>query len=243
MYVREVDHKPLTFTAPSTVWRNDLVMKDRETKSLWSHHSMKAIDGPHKGAELAMYPYVLTTWGAWRRLHPDSLILDKTDTWVNGTRLNLWDTYYSNPSLTGQLGLGNPDKRLDGKTVMVAVRDGAVSTVYPHPELAKQPVVNDTVGKLDIVTVFDVKSRSAAVWRREVAGRVLEFETAPAQADATCVRDRQTGTVWRALDGKGLRGPLKSHALTQVPSVTGYWFAWATHYPEARVWQADPPAK
>lgn len=243
MYVREVDHKPLTFTAPSTVWRNDLVMKDRETKSLWSHHSMKAIDGPHKGAELAMYPYVLTTWGAWRRLHPDSLVLDKTETWVEGSRTNLWDTYYGNGALTGQLGLGNPDPRLEGKTVMVAVRQGKISTVYPFPELEKKPVVNDKVGTLDVVTVFDIKTHSAAVWRREVEGRQLEFEAAPAEGDMACMRDNQTGTVWRALDGKALRGPLKGRALTQVPSVTGFWFAWATHYPEARVWPADSSAR
>lgn len=243
MYVREVDHKPLTFTVPSTVWRNDLVFKDRESGSLWSHHSMKSIAGKHAGVELAMYPYVLTTWGAWRRLHPDSLVVDKTETWVAGSRKNLWDSYFSNSDLTGQLGLGNPDPRLEGKAVMTAVRHGNSSTVFPQAELKKQPVVNETVGDTAVVVACDKVGHGAAVWRREARGQVLDFEEAPSEADMACMRDRQTGTIWHALDGHAVRGPMKGCTLTQVPSVTGYWFAWATHYPKARVWRADPGAR
>lgn len=238
MYVRDIRSKKLTFTAPSTSWKNDLVMKDRETGTLWSHHSMKAIAGPLLGAELPMHASLLTTWGRWRQLHPDSLILDKSDTWVSGPQQNMWERYFKDSEMNGQLGLGNPDPRLGGKEVVLTVRLGGESTAYPLARLEQNPVVNDVVGGRPLLAVCDRDDRTTAVWSREVDGRVLEFEGPVAGKDGSMgVRDRQTGSLWNAFTGQASGGPLAGRRLQQVPAVTGFWFAWATHYPGTRIWQ------
>jgi Protein of unknown function (DUF3179) len=51
------------------------VFKDRETDSRWQQSSLEAISGPLKGAHLELYPFLLTDWGEWRRLHPDTVVL------------------------------------------------------------------------------------------------------------------------------------------------------------------------
>ena len=45
MYARKVDNRTLTFGVSGLLVRNSLVMYDRETGSLWSHLSGKALDG------------------------------------------------------------------------------------------------------------------------------------------------------------------------------------------------------
>ena len=51
------------------------VFQDRETGSRWQQSSLQAISGPLKGERLELYPFLLTDWNEWRRLHPDTLVL------------------------------------------------------------------------------------------------------------------------------------------------------------------------
>src|SRR5262245_8285035 len=51
------------------------VFKDVETGSRWQQSSLEAISGPLKGEHLELYPFLLTSWEEWLRLHPDTLVL------------------------------------------------------------------------------------------------------------------------------------------------------------------------
>jgi len=51
------------------------VFKDRETGSRWQQSSLKAISGPLQGERLELYPFLLTDWHEWHRLHPDTSVL------------------------------------------------------------------------------------------------------------------------------------------------------------------------
>src|SRR5215467_4796777 len=51
------------------------VFSDVETKSRWQQSSLEAISGPMRGEHLKLYPFLLTSWEEWLRLHPDTLVL------------------------------------------------------------------------------------------------------------------------------------------------------------------------
>ena len=51
------------------------VFQDRETGSRWQQSSLQAISGPLKGEHLELYPFLLTDWKEWHRLHPDTQVL------------------------------------------------------------------------------------------------------------------------------------------------------------------------
>ena len=232
MYVRQVDGKTLSFVAPSTLWRNDLVMKDLESGSLWSHHSMKCILGPSLGKTLTLHPYVMTSWGRWRRAHPNSAILDKSDPRMPHSRLkeDNWEIYFKNPSLLGVVGEGNADPRLPGKTRVLCVSLGGEQTVYVPDKMPPRGVVNDVVGGQPILVV--VEGPTSLVWSRRLAGQVITFERAGPDA----VRDRESKSDWDLMTGRCIGGAHGGQQLEAVPSVTGFWFAWARHYPATRIW-------
>ena len=77
MYAREVNGQVLDFGVSGKLYRNVLVMYDRQTESLWSQLLGKAIIGPMKGTPLTMLPATVMTWGVWRQEHPDGLLLKK----------------------------------------------------------------------------------------------------------------------------------------------------------------------
>ena len=74
MFRAEAKGKPLVFDNAGVVAGNE-VFKDRQTASRWQQSSLEAISGPLQGEHLKLYPFLLTSWEEWRRLHPGTLVL------------------------------------------------------------------------------------------------------------------------------------------------------------------------
>lgn len=73
---RRVDDQTLTFAVSGRLYRNDLVMVDRETGSLWPQILGEALHGPLEGTRLDRLDLASTTWRAWRRAHPETQALE-----------------------------------------------------------------------------------------------------------------------------------------------------------------------
>jgi hypothetical protein len=69
-----IDGKTLTVDLEGLQGLN-FVMRDRQTGSLWQQATGVAFEGPLKGKRLTLIDFLLTTWGEWRQLHPDTLAL------------------------------------------------------------------------------------------------------------------------------------------------------------------------
>ena len=53
---------------------NQLVMRDLQTRTLWSQFSSTAVEGPLAGTELDFVASQTISWAAWKKLHPDTLV-------------------------------------------------------------------------------------------------------------------------------------------------------------------------
>ena len=95
VFEREVDGRALTFEASGKLWRDALVMWDRETKSLWTQHDGRALQGRSRdaGRQLAMVPSTRSTWADARRRHPDGLVLKKKSDLLGGGAATIYDDY------------------------------------------------------------------------------------------------------------------------------------------------------
>jgi len=104
------------------LFRGVMAMIDPSTETVWSHLAGEALLGPDKGKTLPALPVVNTTWGEWKRLHPD-------------TTTPVWDAryrrYYSQKVISGQDYLpptfcptlsGLRDDRLAPNALVLAVR-------------------------------------------------------------------------------------------------------------------------
>ena len=77
----EVEGNVLQFDVV-TNYRANLVMVDRQTGSWWQQLTGKAIQGKLSGTALKLIPVDLMTWGAWKKLYPDTRVLSR-DTGFN----------------------------------------------------------------------------------------------------------------------------------------------------------------
>ena len=220
----------LTFGVSGKLIRNSLVMFDRQTGSLWSHLTGEALQGSLAGQHLQQLLSEQTTWGKWRTQHPKSLMLDvdPVDVWWDP-----YDLYYDSLS-AGVVGRKRTDNRLPVKEKVIGVRLGGEVKAYSFTALARDRVVNDTVGGVPLVVVFDGPSQSGAVYRRDVGGKLLTFTRGPT---ALSMLDDETGSTWDGLSGKATSGLDAGMELEQVPITYAFWFGWVDFYPNTQLYK------
>lgn len=227
MYVREIDGDETTFGVSGTLWRDALVFYDRATRTFWSQINGTGLRGPHEGKTLRELPSRVTTWGEWKRAHPDTLVLRPDKRSRGGSA---YAGYFNDPSRMGVLGRENPDPRLPGKELVLGVVAGAHSAAVSLERLRSQGLIQGRIGEVPLLAV-PVGSGDGRTFDRRMDGRVLGFEA----IDAERLRDRETGSVWEARTGRAAEGPLEGRELRELTSMRVYWFVWVSFHPGTAV--------
>ena len=227
MYVRKIEGKETTFGVTGTLWRDALVFFDRETDSYWSQINGTAIRGDHEGKVLSEIPSVLTTWGDWKRRHPDTLVLHPGQKSRDGSR---YADYFESPDYMGALGTTNPDPRLPGKTLVLGIQNQEKTVAITLDALTQRAVVQGKIGEAPLLAV-SVAPRSGFAFDRSLDGNVLDFHP---RVDGLMV-DAQTGSIWDPSQGLAIGGPMKGKRLEPIDSTSIYWFVWAAFHPDTDI--------
>ncbi len=247
VFDRRVGDLVLDFGTSGRLYNSDLVMYDRQTKSLWPQIEARAVVGPLIGEELEVLPAAMVPWDVWRAAHPDGRVLSRDTGFERPYGQNPYVGYDEPGSLPSRLFLGPIDRRLQPMERVLAVELGGVTRAYPFGALAADAptAVNDTLGGTEVVVFYQRGATSAldaldipegrdvgatGLFERVVDGRTLTFEV-----EGGSFVDVETGTRWDLL-GNGVAGPLEGERLQPVPHVDTFWFAWAAFQPDTEVW-------
>jgi len=232
VYTREVEGRELDFGVSGKLYKDALVMFDRQTQSLWTQVDGSVLRGEMKGRRLNHLPSVQTTWKQWKTLHPDTLVLKKEK--KEKAKGSAYDDYHASPEMMGINDSRNPDARLPGKALVVTIRDGNDALAIPAKALEKTPLHQTEVAGTPLAVVFQQNTETALVFDRRVDAHTLNFRPLR-HGDQVDLTDTQTGTLWSGLTGKALKGELVGKRLRPVPHMLNYWFAWAAYNPRTRV--------
>lgn len=236
----------LTFGTAGKLYRSNLVMYDRQTRSLWLQFTGQAVLGELKGARLREVPSVTVAFGDFRASFPGGVVLRRPD----GGRYDItpFAGYEGRRAPASSLFSGAADPRRAAMGRVVGVTRGGESRAYPYAALGacgNPAVVTDTLGGHAIVVLWSGRARSvldaplmeegrrvggSGVFEPKVGNQRLTFETV-----GGAIRDRETGSTWSLL-GRALSGPLAGQSLIPVPHADAFWFAWAAFVPSTGVW-------
>lgn len=230
------------FGVSGRLWREDLVLYDERTDSLWSQLLATAIRGPLTGERLSLVPSSLTTWGEWRRTHPDTRVLlppPRSNT-VRGPEatFDYFDPKYSYGDQRQIVGYDSEGELAD-RTLVLGVEHGGVARAYPFGAVREAGVVNDRVGGLPVVVTV-TPGNSMAAYRRRVQGDVLRFEPVDADAGADDTDDRYMragDSRWERATGRATDGPYAGVRLdraTDQPPM--FWVGWSNFHPDTDVY-------
>jgi hypothetical protein len=229
----EVKGQPLVLDNAGVAGGNE-VFKDRGTGSRWQQSSLEAISGPLQGAHLELYPFLLTSWQEWHRLHPDTLVLKPLPGYADRIAEK---NKMIREGLSGEGAAPNDvtyhDDRLKPKTMILGIDVGGASKAYPLEVLRQVRVVNDPVGGRPVLIVHQPTSDTTTAFVARSGGKTLTFDAANAETSA--IVDRETGSRWNAY-GQCVAGRLKGSTLESLVLEPEYWFAWSEFHRETAVY-------
>lgn len=212
MYAATVRARPLTFQVSGMLWNRSLVMRDKETGSLWSHILGESMRGDLKGEKLKLIPSVITDWRSWKADHPETTVLA-----LDRTARQFRTEFQQRPD-TFVLGLA-----VRGKT-----------KAYAFDILKNHPVLNDTFADLPVLITFDRKSTGARMFNRALGDQTLTFLAGKEGA----LSDKETNSTWNPATGRCTKGKLKGKELTPIPAIISFRKAWNTFHPDSEVYKA-----
>ena len=214
------------------------VFKDVETGTRWQQSSLEAIDGPLKGDHLELYPFLLTSWEEWLRLHPDTLVLKPLPGYADriaAKNVQLREGYPQGKSAPSDVV--RRDDRLKAYTKIIGLTVAGASRAFPLESLGRARVVNEELGGQPILVVHQPKSDTTTAFVASSKGRRLTFEAA--NAGATELIDRETRSRWNAY-GSCTSGTLKGTQLESLIMEPEYWFAWSEFHPATTIFESGP---
>ncbi|MCO4773355.1 MAG: DUF3179 domain-containing protein [Deltaproteobacteria bacterium] len=235
---------PLTLQASGKLWRDALVMWDKQTKSLWTQHDGRALNGPSRdaGAQLPSVPSTHTTWAEARARHPQADVLRKKGDLLGSGQKTIYDDYLARTDQLGIFGTHLADDALPGKTLVLGFVRPESAYAISLPGLESLGGAAMSVGGDPVFAHALPGGKAARVWHRAAEGSNALFELSVSD-DGKVVRDATQGLAWDAFDGSSQDGGV---ALRGIEGHVVYYFAWQQNHPDGRVWAgesfADPRA-
>jgi hypothetical protein len=163
----------LRFQVSGMLWRNSLIMVDRETGTWWSHVTGEALEGDLAGESLQIVPSTQTTWGEWRRAHPDTEVLVKPGEVLDSR----YREYFDDPGRTGLFRSRWLEERMPGKTLVWGARTGVHAAAITDRAVASDGIASFDLGGERLVAVFGAD------------GGVRAFAARTGDHELTLVRD------------------------------------------------------
>jgi hypothetical protein len=138
VYDRRAGGHVLEFRNSGTLWRDSLVLRDRETGTYWSAATGRALYGPLAGERLRPVPAVLARVSAWERTFPASLYMDLD----RDTSVPLLIRLYRASQWQGLSGQRTADSRHRPKETVFTVAEGDEALAFTAGEI-------EAAGRLD----------------------------------------------------------------------------------------------
>ena len=185
-----------------------LVMSDVETNSEWSHLLGKAMAGPLAGKTLKPLITDMGTWSVWKKMHPNTTVLNMSKTSEHYTK----DFY------------GDPSRFVFGFEV------NGQAWMLPMQEMMSHRVHQFMIGEDALLATFDADGAVTHLFDPRLDGKLHHFSA----VDATTMTDRETKSTWQLTTGKAVDGPLKGKLLEQRVGIMSYLKAWTNFHPDSK---------
>lgn len=227
VFERIVDGKVVEFGTSGKLYNSNLLMYDRLTDSYWSQALRMAVKGELTGYKLNLVPFDVITWGDWKKIHPDTLVLTTDTGHIRSYATDPYGDYYTESRII--FPVENNDDRMHPKEIILGFSLEGTYKAYKQSDIESKVLINDSVGQtpLLLASLFSENSRA---FERTVDGDVLDFVFVDEK-----IIDMQTNSEWD-YDGLSVSGIYEGKQLQRIPIEPGFWFEWVAFHPQTLVY-------
>ncbi len=241
MYSTKLNGETLSFGTSGFLYQSNKLMYDRKTNSLWHQFRGEPVIGELADTRITLevIPVALTTWGDWVSFHPDTSVLD-IETGVYPSEAYLPESHgssfyfnYRNRTDT-MFPVATRSELLPTKSQVFGLTLNGQVRAYPLETLEQEPVINDSLGGVDIVVVTPGAGAGPRAYQRG-GNRFVEVA---AEAGTSILLD-DLGRKWRLQEDGLVQADGASELLPRLPNRNSYWFGWYAFYPSTEVYGQD----
>jgi Protein of unknown function (DUF3179) len=164
---RSVAGRTLTFENSGALWRDMLVMRDRETGTYWTPATGRALSGPLAGETLTILPTTVTTAEVWREVYPSTVCLETGDLTAVPLRLRL----YAASPWQGVSGKKTVDRRFKSKETVFFVGGATEALAFTAAHVRERKKFEATLEGRALTVEWDTGLRAPRAYRQTVATR------------------------------------------------------------------------
>ena len=242
MYSAKINGEPTTFGTSGLLYRSNKLMYDRSTETIWKQFTGEPVIGPlaDSGIRLTFFPVTLTTWAEWLTEHPDTTVVS-ADTGHYAANFYLPESspraiYYDyfNSSET-MFPVWERNAALKTKDPVLGLEIGGLFKAYPVAALQKERVVNDVVGRAEVVVIGSSSSQATRAYHRN--GHTFSAGQSGGAGDALPAQLLDSdGAAWLVTEDYLIKEKEPSQRLKRIPTHNSFWFGWFAFHPETQVY-------
>ncbi len=232
------------FGISGLIFRNNVILYDRDTASRYSQMQLRAVNGPLSGVNVDFIPLIQTTWETWKSMYPQSQVLT-TDTGYDWNyHEDLYGENYRKGDTSTLFPIKNHDNRLPRKKNVHGIIRGNLANeeanvrVYVIDEFGTGVnVIHDNLDDKQIVLAGSADKHFVVSFFSTLEdGTELNMEAV--QDELPVIMKDEEGNRWD-LFGFAVEGPREGERLSPTKSYSGYWFAWADFFPGLEIYQFE----
>ncbi|QLH04957.1 hypothetical protein C5F49_06220 [Nitrosopumilus oxyclinae] len=227
VFERIINGQEVEFGTSGKLYNSNLLMYDRFTESYWSQALGIAVKGELTGYKLNLIPFDVITWGDWKKLHPDTLVLTTDTGYIRSYSTDPYGNYYTEPRI--MFPVEHRDDRLNPKEIIIGFNQDNIYKAYKQNDIESKILINDFIGDAPIMLV-SLFSENSRAFERTVNGNTLDFVY-----DDGKIIDMQTNSEWN-YDGLSISGENIGMQLKRMPIEPGFWFEWVAFHPQTLVY-------
>ena len=220
VFERVIDGQEVEFGTSGKLYNSNLLMYDRFTESYWSQALGIAVKGELSGYKLNLVPFDVITWGDWKTLYPDTMVLTTDTGHIRSYATDPYGNYYTEPRIL--FPVEHSDDRMHPKEIILGFNQDGIYKAYKQNDI-------ESNGKIP-VTLFSLFSQNSRAFERTLDGQVLDC----VYVDNKII-DTQTNSEWN-YDGLSISGEHEGKQLERMPIEPGFWFEWIAFHPETLVY-------
>lgn len=131
-----------------------MVMRDRETGTIWQHATGEALVGPLAGAALMPLGGTLATWSAWKRDYPQTHLAEDSPSYGLIPKRRL-QAMLQITHILHVPGLSANDRRLPAHEEIVGLAIKGEAKAYPLAALKRVGRIQDQLGGVSLTLLYE----------------------------------------------------------------------------------------
>jgi len=221
-----------SFGTSGLLYNTNLVLYDRETKSLWSQMLQQSINGRQISVKPEKLTAIETTWQTWKTMYPDTQVLSEDTGFSRNYQRFPYGSYRTDNAV--YFPVDNQDSRLHRKSRVLGYKTDTVNKVYQVSRFSETiEVINETLDEIPLVVIGSSSQNFAVAFKRQLLDGT-DITLTAVEDSLPIVMEDELGNQWDVF-GNAVSGPNTGEQLGVTNSFIAYWFAWVAFFPNSDI--------